>query len=119
MRAAELAQPTGTECRQSQSHDALVVGISDARDEVRGLGSVDQADRTVVTEQQRVGHLADRRVVRARVAADGEQELVLRRRHAERRGLLLAPVQETAKLGAEPEQTLVFVVAQVTHAGIS
>jgi hypothetical protein len=28
-------------------------------------------------------------------------------------------VQEAAQLGAEPEQPLVFGVAQVTHAGIS
>ena len=51
-----------------------------------------------------VGHVADRRAERAVVAANREQQLVLRRRDAERGRLLLAPVQEPPQRGAEREQ---------------
>ena len=42
--------------------------------------------------------------------ADGQHELVLRRRDADGPGLLLAPVEEAAEPGAELEQPPVVVI---------
>ena len=65
---------------QVQPHDAEAVGVRPALDEAGGGRAVDQADRAVVAEQQAVGDIADGRPAGIRVAADGQQELVLRRR---------------------------------------
>ena len=65
--------------------------------------------------------VADRRPLGVVAATDREQELVLRGRDADRRRLLLAPVQETAQPRAEFEQlTVVGIVGfEVGHEGIS
>jgi hypothetical protein len=62
---------------QLQSYDPVVVVAAGAQDQPGGLGAVDEADCTVVAEQQVVGDLADSRAPRIRMPADGEQELVL------------------------------------------
>ena len=58
--------------------------------------AVDEPDRAVVTEQQRFGNVADRRSLGIRMAADGEQELVLRGRDTDSFRLLLAPPEKLA-----------------------
>lgn len=62
----------------------------------RCLGPVDQADRTVVLEPEDAGDFADRGAAPVVVASDGEQQLVLGRREARRRSLLLTPREEPA-----------------------
>ncbi len=56
----------------------MVVGIVDATHEPRALGSVDETDRRVVTQQELVRDVADRRSARITVTAYREHQLVLR-----------------------------------------
>ena len=77
-------------------------------------GTVHQADRAVVAQQQIVGHLADRRPPPVGVAADRQQQLVLGRRQPSRLGLLLAPAHETSQAGPEGQEVLVVGISQ-TH----
>ena len=86
-------------------------------DELRGDRAIDQADRAVVPQEQRCGDVADRRTLRGVrsgvVAADRQQQLVLSRRNPERRGLLFAPLQESAQGGPESEEFGVLGVREV------
>jgi hypothetical protein len=72
--------------------------------------AVDEADRAVVMEQQRIGRIADRGSVAVWMAADREQQLMLRGRDADGRRLLLAPPEELTQSGSQIEQTSVVVV---------
>ena len=65
-----------------------------ARDQSSLLGAIDQSDRTVVTQDEVAGDIADGRSARVAVTADGEQQLVLGGREACGLGVLLAPAQE-------------------------
>jgi hypothetical protein len=64
---------------QMQPDRSVVLCVALARDQSGGVGAVDQPDRRVVAEQEVVGGLADRRPARVRVAADRQQQLMLRR----------------------------------------
>lgn len=91
-------------------HDAMVVLVAVLDDEARCLGSIDETDRAVVTQQEVLGHIADRREFIACMAADGEHELVLRRGDAGSFGLLLAPLQEPTQCGAQGEQLAIVLI---------
>jgi len=94
----------------------LIVGIGCPSEEPGGHRPIHQADDAVPLQHQVVGDVADRRRRRARVTANGEQELVLSGSQADRRRLLLAPAEETTKSVAELEQPLVVGIRQGGHA---
>ena len=77
--------------------DSTVVGRVGVADDQPGYrGAVDQPDGAVVAQHQVVGDLADGGAGGIGVAADREQQLMLRGREPGRLGLLLAPAQEAA-----------------------
>ena len=78
-----------------------------------GRGAVHQPHRAVVPKEQRLGDVTDGRAAVGLGTSNGEQELVLGRCDAERRGLFFAPLQEPADRGPEPEELPVFVVVEV------
>jgi len=96
---------------EPQAHDTPVVGVVDAPDQARFLGTVDELHRAVVAQQQRVGEVTHGRSAITPMAAYREKELVLRGGDARGDGLRLAPVQELAQRGAELQQALVVVVS--------
>ena len=63
-------------------------------------------------QQEVFSHLPRRRSMLAIVTADCEQELVLLGGQSRPAGLLVAPVQELAQRGAEPEQVLVLAIVE-------
>lgn len=87
---------------QLESDHPLVGLVTDALDQPGGDGSIDEFDDAVVAEQQVIGDVADRRLLV--VAADGQQELVLRTSEPNCIRLVIAPPQEPAKAVAECEQ---------------
>jgi hypothetical protein len=96
---------------EAEADDTAVVGIVRAPHQPCLLRTVDELHRAVMAQQQRVRDVADRGSPIAMVAADGEEQLVLRRRDAGGDSLRLAPVQELAQRGPELEQTLVVAVS--------
>ena len=92
LQAAQLGEVGGRERRQVgvaiggqlEVHDASIVGVGPPLQQPGPLGPIDQLDGAVVAQHQVVGDVADRRV--AVVAADGEEQLVLGRASARRRG---------------------------------
>lgn len=108
----ESLEPVGGVGGETDAHDAVVVLVASARDEARGIGAVDETDGGVMAQEQVVGDLADRRSPWIRVAADGEQELMLGRRQPGGCRLLLAPAQEATQPGAQGEQLRVCLIAQ-------
>ena len=90
----------------------MVLVVSHPCHETSLLGPVDQAHRTVVTEQEVVGHFAHRRPAAVRVPPDGQQQLLLRRRHTGRLCLLLAPAEKAPQTRTERQQVFVVGVGQ-------
>ena len=94
MTSAELTEATGTETREAQPHEAVIVLVDSAPNETGGFGSIDESDCAVMAKQQRLGDLADRRAARLPTSTDRQEKLMLGRRQPCRSGLFLAPVQE-------------------------
>ena len=90
---------------ESQTHHAMIVGVTDAVHEAGGVGTVDEPDRAVVLEEQVVGDVTDGGSAVARVAFHRQQKLVLRRRQPGRLRLVFGPCEETAKAAAQLEET--------------
>ncbi len=67
---------------------------------------IDELDRAVVAQEQRLCDFPDRRRL-ALMPADGEEQLVLLRRQAGEAGLLVAPVEEAAERSAEGKELAV------------
>jgi hypothetical protein len=80
-----------------------------------GLRPVDQLHRAVVAQQQVPGDLADGGPARVGVAADRQQQLVLRGREAGGGGLLGAPAQEPAQPGPKAQQAFVLGLVEGWH----
>lgn len=95
-------------------HDRVAARIAPASDQPSALRAIDEADDAVMAQHEHVGELADRRSAARVATADRKQELMLRRRQAMRFGLLLAPVQEAAKAGAQLQQQRVLLVGQIS-----
>ena len=114
VRLRESIQPLVPGCSELEPNQPMVVGVAHALDEASRVGPVHQSDRTVVAQEEVVGNLADGRSPGVGVAADGQQQLVLRRRQARLLGLLLAPAQEPAQPRPERQQILVIGIRQ-TH----
>ena len=97
-----------------QADDPVVLGVAHPLDQLGRVGPVHQPDGAVVAEQEVVGHLADGRAAAVGVPADGQQQLVLRRRQSGGLRLLLAPAEEPAQSGPQRQQILVVGIPQ-TH----
>ena len=89
MRAGEGLHLANAGVTQPNANDSLVVDVVDTLDQTSRNGSIHELDDAVVSEQQVLSHLADRR--RTSVTADCEQQLVLGARQPDRLGLVLAP----------------------------
>jgi hypothetical protein len=74
-----------------------------ARDEPGEHRAIDEPARAVVAQEQVSGEITDRRTQRVVVRAYGEQKLMLRWRDSRGSRLILAPMQEASKSGAELE----------------
>ena len=72
MRAAELLDAALAERGEREPHNPLIGRIGVARHESRRLRAVDEADRAVVLEEERLRHVAHRRAVRVPAAPDRE-----------------------------------------------
>lgn len=68
--------------------------VSALDDETRSFGPVDESNCAVMAKEQVLCDVTDRRKTVARVAADGEHQLVMGRRNARRFCLMLAPSQK-------------------------
>jgi hypothetical protein len=111
MGGAEPGQEPGATRREVEADDARVVGVVPAGDEAGGDAAVDQPNHAVVLEHQMVGNVADGGRP-AGVAADGEQQLMLRRRKADAVGLFGAPIQELPHGVTERQQAGVVAVGE-------
>jgi hypothetical protein len=109
-----MVQDAATLGRELQADEAPVGAVSVAANESRPFGPVHELDRAVMTEQQVLGDLPDRRVVGPTMAPHCEQELVLLAREPSRHRLALAPVQEAPEAGPELQQLPVLLVVKGT-----
>ena len=105
-------EPLMAERSQRQADEALIVGVTPALDEAEVLRPVDEADGAVMPDEQVAGDVGDRGAERVAVAPDGQQQLVLGRRHVELAGLLLAEPAETAQGDPELQDPAELVVGQ-------
>ena len=104
---------------EGESDEALVVGVSATFEEAEFLGPVDEADGAVVADQEGPSDVGDGRAPRVVVAPDGQEELMLGRRHVELGRLLLAEAAEAAQGDPEledPGELLVGERAAIGHA---
>jgi hypothetical protein len=111
--ATESRQPLGAERGQAQSDHTVIVAIAFPSHQAGLRGAVDEPDRAVVTQQQRLGDVTHGRAARALVAAYREEELVLPCGHPEGLGLLLAPAEEAAELRAERQEPSVVTTREL------
>ena len=100
-------EPAGAVCGECEAGRASMVRVNRALDEALCFGAVDETDGAVVAKKEVAGNVPDRRTIRAGVAFDRQQELVLRGGEVLSVGLLFAPVQELPEAGSEREQALV------------
>ena len=91
----EALQRVGALGGEREPNDTVAIGIGAAPHQSGGLGSIHELDRAVMAQQQVVGDVIDRWSLRATVAPDREQQLVLGRRQPSGLGLFLAPAQKT------------------------
>jgi hypothetical protein len=117
MTLTELAQPARAGCGEPQPNDTLIVGIGTPRDESGRHRAVHETDRAVMAQQQRLGDVTDRGIVRTRVTTDREQQLMLRRRQVDFGRLFFAPAQEAADTGAPFEEPLIVGVGELGGVG--
>jgi hypothetical protein len=93
-----------------QAHDAVVVGVGHTLEQSCRLGPVDELDGAVVAQQEMLGDVTDRGWLA--VAANCQEQLVLRSCQSDRARLIIAPMQETAETVAEREQAGEVTVAE-------
>ena len=112
MLAAQPRQLARTGAGDVESNDAVVVAVALPAEESGGLSPIDELGCGVVPEEERVRHLLDRRPLGIGTAAHRQEELVLCRREPLGLRLLLAPIEEPAQLGAEPQEVLVVAIGE-------
>jgi hypothetical protein len=98
---------------QAQSDDAVIVEVALTADESGGLGAIHETDGAVVSQEKVFGDVPDRRPSRIGMPSHDEEQLMLRRRQADRTGLLFTPAQKTTKGGAKREQCCVLIVGEL------
>jgi drug/metabolite transporter (DMT)-like permease len=113
MHLGELHENARSLGSQAQADHAAVVLVLQALDQARGLRPVHQADGAVMAQEEVAGRVADGRPARVLVAADGQQELVLRGCQPGGFGLLGAPMKEPPEARPEQEQSVVFGILDV------
>ncbi len=91
----------------------MIERVLDPADETCFCCSIDQADGTVVAQQQRGRDIADGRTVRILGAAHREQELMLGRSDPHALGLFFTPMEEASELGAEQQEPPIVGVREV------
>ena len=104
VRAGQRLHPIVTERSEPNPDGALIVRIGVAGNQPDRLGPVDQTHRAVVAHQQIAGYIGDGRPGRIGMPAHRDEQLMLRRRHADRLGRLLAPGQEATQRHTERQQ---------------
>ena len=119
MRAAQLAEASRAKRRKLQVHRAVVDRVGIPIDQTRFDRAVDEPDRAVVPEQQRIGKVANRGSFSVRMASNRKQQLVLRRRDADGLRLLFAPPKKLAQPGSEIEESSVVVAVWFVTLGHS
>ena len=87
--------------------------IAGSLHEARRFGAIDETGGAVVPQEQCLGDVVHGRCSRPGMTPDGEQQLVLSGSETLAARLLLAPADEAAQVGAEPQQELVVVVAEI------
>jgi hypothetical protein len=110
MESRESLETLGSVSREMQPDHATILSVAGATDETGGISPVDEPDRTVVEQQQVVGHLSNGWAARIVVPPYSQKKLVLGGRQASRLCLLLAPAFEMTQPGPQPEQTGIDVI---------
>jgi hypothetical protein len=119
VRAAQLAETSRAKRREPQAHPAVVDRVGIPIDQTRFDRAVDEPDRAVVPEQQRIGKVANRGSFSVRMASNRQQQLVLCRRDADGLRLLLAPPKKLAQPGSEIEESSVVIAVWFVTLGHS
>jgi hypothetical protein len=102
----EAGQPSAAARSQMQSYLSMVDRVDLALDQAGLFGSIDEADRAVMTHQEMFGHVTDAGSTPG-VAANGEEQLMLRGGDTDLGCLLFAPVQEASpRIGQRPGATV-------------
>ncbi len=83
MDPAQLPELVAAERRESLPHEPMVVGVDVPINQPGLHRAIHEPHCAVVTQQQRLGEIADRRRIATGMTADGEQHLMLGRRDAD------------------------------------
>lgn len=90
-------EPLVAEAGEGEADEALVVDVPPALDEAEVLRPVHEPHGAVVADEEVPGDVGDRRPPVVGVPPDGQEQLVLGRRHVEPGGLLFAEAAEAAQ----------------------
>ena len=104
MLGRERGEPARTSFGEPDPHRPVVIGIRRPTDEPDVLGPVHELHGAVVAQEQRPSKVRDGRSSGVVVAADREEELVLRGGQPGERRLLLAPPQEPPQARPQLEE---------------
>lgn len=116
MSSAELTEATAAQWRQAEPHHPMVVAVGSASHEPRRLGTIDQADCAVMSDQERFGYLADGGAGPMFRAANREQQLMLHGAEPGRDSLFFTPAEEPSQPDPELEEPFeVFVANMCSH----
>jgi hypothetical protein len=110
---AERPDPPPSLRSQRQSHDAAIIQVTGARDQPQLLGSIGERNRRVVPDEQIFGNLTDGRPSMIGVAADCEQQLMLRVGQPGVQRLARAPLVEATQQNPECEQPLILGIGEL------
>jgi hypothetical protein len=97
---AELFEAACAAGCEVEAYESVIGWVDVSVDEAGVCGAVDESDCAVVAEHQGFGDLSDGWWVWAGVAADREEELVLRGGDADGGGLVFAPAEEASEAGS-------------------
>ncbi len=103
---------------EAHPHHSLIVLVGDPLDQAPFGRSIDELDGTVVSQREVLGDIAD--ADRTAMAADREQQLVMRRRETSRLCSILTPSKELPESVPKLEQRLVLVIIEPpAHRGVA
>jgi hypothetical protein len=92
----------------------MIKRVLDPPHETRFGGTIDEADRTVVPQQEGASNIADGRAALILRPAHCEQELMLGRGDPDALGLLLAPTEEAPQCRAEQQEPPIVSIREIT-----
>jgi hypothetical protein len=96
---------------QLQMDEAMIVGIALTADQPSPLCSIHETDGAVMSQEQMVGDVSDRRPAGIRVRPHDQKQLMLGSGQSDSAGLLLTPVQKPTKIGPKRKQRSVLLVS--------